>query len=192
MNSDVISPRDAFDRLRTGGGGDQVLLVDVRTPVEFAAVHADGAVLVPQGGVPDVVARLVSKGVRPTVYAICKTGARARNAVRQLRDAGYTEASCVEGGTDAWVAAGLPVIRGRAGVVSLERQVRMAAGTLVVSGTLLGWLVHPAFIGLAAFVGAGLVFAGATDWCGMGMVLAKLPWNRRGGETSAPVCDRQR
>ena len=69
---------------------------------------------------------------------------------------------------------------GRAGRKSiwLERQVRIAAGSLVVLGALLGWLVHPAFVGLSAFVGAGLVFAGVTDTCGMGMVLARMPWNR--------------
>jgi hypothetical protein len=65
-------------------------------------------------------------------------------------------------------------------VISLERQVRIGAGTLVLMGVVLGWWVHPAFFGLAAFVGAGLVFAGVTDWCGMGMALARMPWNRRG------------
>ncbi|MCW5559341.1 MAG: DUF2892 domain-containing protein, partial [Verrucomicrobiae bacterium] len=78
-----------------------------------------------------------------------------------------------------WEAAGLPVLRGTSRVISLERQVRIAAGTLVVTGTALGYFVHPGFYGLAAFVGAGLVFAGITDFCGMGLLLAKLPWNSR-------------
>jgi hypothetical protein len=64
-------------------------------------------------------------------------------------------------------------------VISLERQVRIGAGLLVLLGALLGWLVHPAFFALSAFIGAGLVFAGVTDWCGMGMLLAKMPWNNR-------------
>jgi rhodanese-related sulfurtransferase len=85
----------------------------------------------------------------------------------------------VEGGTVACAAAGLPVVRGRK-AVSLERQVRIAAGLLVVLGVALGWLVHPALVGLSAFVGAGLVFAGVTDTCGMGMLLARMPWNRSG------------
>jgi hypothetical protein len=75
----------------------------------------------------------------------------------------------------------LPVVRacvsGR-GTISLERQVRIAAGTLVLLGVALGWFVHVAFFGLSAFVGAGLIFAGVTDWCGMGMLLARMPWNR--------------
>ena len=83
----------------------------------------------------------------------------------------------VEGGTLACVEAGLPVVRGKK-AISLERQVRIAAGSLVLLGVLLGWFVHPAFIGLSAFVGAGLVFAGITDTCGMGMMLARMPWNQ--------------
>ena len=85
----------------------------------------------------------------------------------------------VEGGTEAWIAAGLPVSRGVAKVISLERQVRIVAGTLVLTGVLLAYFVHPAFVGISAFVGAGLIFAGVTDWCGMGLLLAKLPWNTR-------------
>ena len=83
---------------------------------------------------------------------------------------------CVEGGTAAWEQAGLSVVRERR-VMSLERQVRIAAGTLVLVGTGLGAFVHPLFLGIAAFVGAGLVFAGITDTCGMGLILAKMPWN---------------
>jgi hypothetical protein len=83
----------------------------------------------------------------------------------------------VEGGTDAWVAAGLPVVEGK-GSISIERQVRIAAGSLVVLGIVLSLLAHPLFIGLSAFVGCGLVFAGITDTCMMGMMLAKMPWNR--------------
>ena len=88
----------------------------------------------------------------------------------------------VEGGTTAWSAAGLPVVRGRK-TISLERQVRIAAGSLVFAGTLLGAMVNPLFLIIPGFVGAGLVFAGVTDTCGMAMMLAKMPWNQRGGAT---------
>ena len=89
---------------------------------------------------------------------------------------GYDVAS-VEGGTSAWDADGLPVVRGRKSM-SLERQVRIAAGTLVLSGVVLGFAIHPGFFGLSGFVGAGLIFAGITDTCAMGMMIAKMPWNR--------------
>jgi hypothetical protein len=82
----------------------------------------------------------------------------------------------IEGGTLACVEAGLPVVRGKK-AISLERQVRIAAGSLVLLGAALSF-VHLAFIGLSAFVGAGLVFAGITDTCGMGMMLARMPWNQ--------------
>jgi hypothetical protein len=86
----------------------------------------------------------------------------------------------VQGGVQAWEAAGLPLNRGRK-TLSLERQVRIIAGALVVVGAVLGYLVHPAWVGLSGFVGAGLVFAGITDTCGMAMVLARMPWNQRSG-----------
>ena len=84
----------------------------------------------------------------------------------------------MEGGTQAWVAAGLPAVKGSKSAISIERQVRIGAGILVLTGIILGFLFHPAFFALSAFIGAGLVFAGVTDWCGMGLLLAKAPWNR--------------
>ena len=111
------------------------------------------------------------------MYVICRSGSRGRQACEKFLAAGFTDVANVEGGTQACVEAGLPVVRGKK-AISLERQVRIAAGSLVLLGVLLGWLVHPAFLGLSAFVGAGLVFAGVTDTCGMGMMLARMPWNQ--------------
>lgn len=113
------------------------------------------------------------------VYLICRTGRRAAKAAEKLAAEGFDQGVVVEGGIAAWIAAGLPVERGEAKVISLERQVRIAAGVLVLAGVVLGHFVHPAFIGLSAFVGAGLVFAGISDWCGMALLLAKFPWNKR-------------
>ena len=96
---------------------------------------------------------------------------------QKLEDAGFEKVTNVEGGTSAWQSAGLPVIEGKRRM-SLERQVRIAAGSLVVIGAAIGQFVHPAGFGLSAFIGAGLVFAGVTDTCGMGMMIAKMPWNR--------------
>ena len=96
-----------------------------------------------------------------------------------LTKEGFTQPIVVTGGTLAWIDAGLPVTRGTAKVISLERQVRIVAGALVVTGVVLAQSVNHWFIGLSAFVGAGLVFAGITDFCGMGLLLARMPWNKR-------------
>ena len=160
--------------------GRAVDLIDVRTPVEYREVHAEDARPVPLDRLEPralMEARNGPKG--EPLYVICRSGSRGRQACEAFQAAGFTNVVNVEGGTLAWEQAGLPVVRGRK-AMSLERQVRIAAGSLVVLGTALGAFVHPAFLGLAAFVGAGLVFAGVTDTCGMGMMLARMPWNRHG------------
>jgi rhodanese-related sulfurtransferase len=160
--------------------GHAVELIDVRTPVEYREVHAGPARLVPLDSLdPDAIMRARSGSEGDPLYTICRTGGRGRQAAERLRAAGYTDVVNVEGGTLAWERAGLPVVRGLK-TMSLERQVRVAAGSLVVLGTGLGAFVHPAFLGLAAFVGAGLIFAGISDTCAMGMLLARMPWNRAG------------
>jgi rhodanese-related sulfurtransferase len=171
----TIAPAEASAVVGSGRG----TLVDVRTPPEFREVHAQGAQLVPLD-VLDRHAVEVARGANAgPVYLLCASGIRATKAAEKLRNAGLDEVVVVEGGTNAWVAAGLPVIRGRK-TISIERQVRIGAGSFVLAGTALGRFVHPAFYLLAAFVGAGLVFAGVSDICGLAIVLAKAPWNRSG------------
>lgn len=111
------------------------------------------------------------------LYVICRSGGRGQQACEKFTKAGFPNVVNVEGGTMACVEAGLPVVRGKKSI-SLERQVRIAAGSLVLLGAVLGWFVNTAFVGLSAFVGAGLVFAGIADTCGMGMILARMPWNQ--------------
>ena len=178
MNVVTISPRDLAAKQVAG---EPVELIDVRTPVEFREVHCAFARNVPLSDL-DPRAVMVDRGVTAgsPLYVICRSGGRGEQACAKFRAAGFPDAVNVEGGTLAWAACGLPVHRGRK-AVSLERQVRIAAGTLVLLGATLGLLVHPYFLGLSAFVGAGLVFAGVTDTCGMGLLLARMPWNRRGG-----------
>lgn len=158
-----------------GRDGPSVELIDVRTPTEFRAVHAVGARNVPLSDL-DPAAFAAARRPGP-LYVICQSGSRGRQACEKLLAAGLTDVVNVEGGTRAWVESGLPVNRGQ-GAISLERQVRIAAGLLVLVGAVLGYFVHPYLIGLSAFVGAGLVFAGVTDTCGMGLLLARMPWNR--------------
>jgi len=156
-----------------------LFMVDVRTPLEFSEVHATKAQNEPLDALhPKALFESGKLRKDKPVYLICRTGGRAAKAAEKFAAQGFDQGVVVEGGTEAWATAGLPVERGAAKAISLERQVRIAAGTLVLVGVLLAYFVHPAFIGLSAFVGAGLVFAGVTDWCGMGLLLAKLPWNR--------------
>jgi len=154
-------------------------LIDVRTAGEFAAVHATPARLVPLDRLDPAAVAASRRGAAGTpIYLICKSGKRAGMAAEKFAAAGI-EVAVIEGGTDAWIAAGLPVVRGK-GVISLERQVRIAAGLLVLTGVVLGLMVNVWFIGLSAFVGAGLTFAGVTDYCGMALVLGRMPWNKGG------------
>jgi len=154
-------------------------LLDVRSPGEFTAVHVPQARNIPLDQLDP--ALLDKRGIIPgqPLYLLCQGGGRATRAAELLSRAGYSQATVVEGGTAAWEKAGLPVTRGEGGVISLERQIRIAAGLLVTVGIALSLWVDPAFIFLAAFVGVGLIFSGVTDWCGLGLLLAKLPWNRR-------------
>lgn len=156
-----------------------VPLLDVRTPAEFAEIHVPGAVNVPLDQLtPAAVEQHFPSAATAPFYVLCRSGARATQAATQLIAAGIPHGVVVQGGTLAWKAAGFPVITGPRRVMSLERQVRIGAGSLVLLGLALGWWLHPAFLLLSAFVGAGLVFAGLTDWCGLGLLLAKAPWNR--------------
>ena len=111
------------------------------------------------------------------VHLLCASGQRATRAAEQLQNDLGHQLVIVEGGMNALKELGIDIAKGSGNIISLERQVRIAAGSLVVVGVILGLAVNPGFYGLSAFVGAGLVFAGITDSCGMGMVLARMPWN---------------
>jgi rhodanese-related sulfurtransferase len=160
--------------------GRPLNIIDVRTPAEFSRIHAVGARLMPLDELDPAAVAVQRGGEADPIYVICHSGGRSAKACERFGEAGITGVLSVEGGTEAWEKSGLPVERGIGPqVISLERQVRIGAGSLVVLGIALAWAIHPAFAVLSAFVGAGLVFAGITDYCGMGMLLGKMPWNRR-------------
>jgi rhodanese-related sulfurtransferase len=175
----TISPRQLHDRLQEG---EELHLLDVRTPAEYEEIHVPGAHLAPLDRLDATKLTSVNGFAKDQpLYIFCRSGNRAKQAAEKLEDSGYEQCRVVEGGTVAWVEAGLPVIRGASKVISLGRQVRIAAGAIVLTGVLLARLVNPVFIWFSGFVGAGLVFAGITDWCGIGILLAKMPWNQGGG-----------
>ena len=123
---------------------------------------------------------MASRGARAKepLYVICRSGGRSAQACKAFGNAGFENVVNVDGGTLAWIAAGLPVNRGTKKMISLERQVRIVAGLLIVAGTILAAAVNLWFLVIPGFVGAGLTFAGLSNTCGMGMILAKMPWNK--------------
>lgn len=177
----TLSPREASDLFQKG----DLVLLDVRSGVEHAEVHAVGAVHIPldQFDAADVLRRYPGK----TIACICKAGTRGGKAAQMLADAGCGNVINVAGGTDAWALAGLPVERNST-VIPLQRQVMIVAGSCVLAGTLLGYFVHPAFLILSGFFGAGLTFAGLSGFCGLALVLAKMPWNRKFNHCGGASC----
>ncbi len=171
----TISPRELAARQERGEVSE---LIDVRTPVEFREVHVAFARNEPLDRLdPQALMNARNGASQQPLYVICRSGNRANQACEKFVAAGFTNIVNVAGGTLAWEQAGLPVTRGKQ-AISLERQVRIAAGLLVLTGAALGYFVNLNWIGLSAFVGAGLVFSGITDTCGMGMLLARMPWNQ--------------
>jgi len=165
-------------RLAELDAAGEVDVIDVRTPAEFREVHVPMARNVPLDTLdPDSLMSQRNGAADRPLYVICNSGNRSTRACQKLQQAGFANIVNVDGGTQAWIDAGLEVVRGKK-TISLERQVRITAGSIVLASALLAMTVHPYFAAISAFVGAGLTFAGITDTCGMGMLLAKMPWNQ--------------
>lgn len=167
----TLTPSQVADRVGTG----RAVLIDVREADEFARRHIKGAFSRPLSGFEQ--AHLGLSPDRDVIFT-CRSGMRTTANYARLAARVDGEAYVLEGGLDAWTAAGLPVEQNRAAPLEMIRQVQIAAGLLVVAGVVFGVFVHPAFLGLAGFVGAGLIVAGVTGFCGMAKVLARAPWNR--------------
>lgn len=171
----AVTPQELLTQARAGRSP---MLIDVRTPVEFRELHVEFAHNIPLDRLdPAAIAAERAKAGEEPLYVICRSGSRGRSACERLIAAGVKNVVNVEGGTLACDTAGLPMVRGKK-AISLERQVRIAAGGLVLLGATLGYFVDVRWIGLSAFIGAGLIFAGITDTCGMAMFLARMPWNQ--------------
>lgn len=167
-----LSPADVAQRLQRG----DAVLIDIREPDEAARERIAQAASAPLSAFD--AAHLELPPGRDVVF-MCRTGNRTGVNCDRLAARIAGDAYVLEGGLEAWKAAGLPTLANRKAPLELMRQVQMAAGGLVLVGVGLGLWVHPAFWALAAFVGAGLFVAGATGFCGMARLLAVMPWNRR-------------
>lgn len=172
-----ISPAALQSLLESGPGGD---LIDVRTPAEYAGVHVRGAQLIPLDQLDPASLMRSKNSTVKNIYVLCESGGRATRAVEKFRKCGLDCAVLVEGGMQAWVAAGLPVERGAQRVLPLMRQVQVTVGIISATGAALALWVNPLFAIIPLITGCGLLFAGVTGFCGLALVLAKMPWNRAG------------
>ena len=167
MTLTKITPAEAQARIAEGAA-----LIDIRAADEHARSRIPGSRNIPLGNA-------LTLGDAPAVIYHCRSGMRTDANAAQLAAASPCQAYLLEGGIDAWRKAGLPVITDAKAPLEIMRQVQITAGLLVVAGVILSLTVSQAWIGLSAFVGAGLTFAGISGWCGMAKLLALMPWNRR-------------
>ncbi len=175
MSHKYINPQD----LMANKAADTCIL-DVRTTAEIKAAGLPDSLHIPLHELtPEHLQREIAKHGKngDCVYLLCQGGKRAQMAADKLQGKIDAELVVIDGGINAVKAANIPLTQGK-GVISLERQVRIAAGFLVLLGAVLGFQVSSHFFLLSGFVGAGLMFAGITDTCMMGMLLARMPWNR--------------
>jgi rhodanese-related sulfurtransferase len=163
---------------------EDFLYIDVRTPQEFEGVHISGARNIPLPDLHTYLEELKTLSHERPIKLVCRTQNRVKIAYEYLTNNGLTNCEILEGGITAWVDQGKPVIKGQQRI-SLEGQVRAIAGGLILIGVALGFTVHSGFFFLPAIIGAGLLHAGLTDSCLMGMLLSKLPMNRIGNSQSA-------
>ena len=175
MTLQTIDPARARLLLEEGA-----ILVDIREPDEFVRERIPDARNRPLSGLSTVPA-----GGAKAVIFHCRSGNRTQVNAQRLAAATDCQAYILEGGLDAWKKAGLPVAVDARQPLEIMRQVQIAAGSLVLLGVVLGTSVAPGFHGISAFVGAGLMFAGISGWCGMARILALMPWNRRAARPAA-------
>ena len=154
---------------------ESAVLIDVREPDEYIREHIPQARLVPLSGFNDE----DFPGEHDKIAIVhCRSGSRTQAAAATILQAGFAEVYQLKGGLQAWRKAGYPVNENRRAPISIMRQVQITAGGMVVLGIILALAVSPWFMALSAFVGAGLVFAGASGTCAMASILSRMPWNR--------------
>lgn len=162
----------------------EAVLIDVREPAEYWAQHIAEARLIPLSQLGT--AALPEHAGKKLVFQ-CQAGKRSDMACDKVTALGLeADIYSLHGGIAAWTAAGFPVQSSGRFFLPLDRQVQLTVGLCVLLGTILGYLAHPAFLLLAGLCGAGLTVAGATGFCGLALLLAKMPWNR--GETATASC----
>lgn len=170
----TVSPQD----FHQSNAKQNLVTIDLRTAAEVDSEYYSGCIDLPlQQLTAASLQQATACGEDTPIYLLCGSGMRAQKAAELLAGEIANPLFIISGGINALKAAGAPIEKGTGSVISLERQVRIAAGSLVLVGALIGTLITPLGYGLSAFVGAGLVFAGITDTCAMGLLIARMPWN---------------
>ena len=174
-NNPSVRPPELKSLLSTG-----CCLVDVREPVEHAEDHIDGAKLIPLGQLEKRIGEIDRNA---QVVVMCRSGKRGMEALGKLEGLGFHDVKNLEGGILAWKEAGHPVNTGGKKAIPLMQQVQLAIGLGVLTGAILALTVNPNWVLLCAFFGAGLTMAGSTGWCGLAILMSKMPWNRVAGQS---------
>lgn len=170
-----LSPAELKPLLSSG-----CCLVDVREPVEHAEEHIVGAKQIPLGQLEK---RCNEIDCSQPVVVVCRSGRRGEEAIRKLQEMGITDVRNLQGGMIAWKEAGLPVGTSGRKILPLMQQVQLTIGLGVLTGAALALTVNPLWAFLCAFFGAGLTLAGSTGWCGLAILMSKMPWNRVVGKS---------
>jgi len=167
------------------------VILDVREQDEFNAEHIPGSIHVPLSAFGHTAPGVLDDLSESRIVIMCRSGNRARLAHDQLHQLGYGDkvaVSVFDGGIREWKRQGKPMVIRKANHLPLMRQVQLGAGIMVLIGTGFGAFVNPWFLAISAFAGAGLSLAGATGFCGLAEVLARMPWNRTEPATREELC----
>ena len=180
MNNLTIISKEQFYNVQKQS--TNLVLIDVRSPMEYQIQHIKDSFNIPLDKIStESVESLLSEhklAHDESVYLICKSGKRSKMAQQKLEDSPGS-IICIDGGIDDMTDDNtIQFNEGSSRFLSLERQVRITVGALILNGFILGASVNPAFYSVTAFLGAGLIVSGITDWCGMGLMIAKMPWNK--------------
>lgn len=167
-----LDPKTVSERMKQGA----IALIDIREADEYAREHIEGSIPLPLSALDK--GQLTLETGQKAVFH-CRSGTRTETNCARLSAHVDGEAFVLQGGLNAWKAAGLPTAMDASAPLELARQTQIASGLLILTGTILGFAVHPGFWALAGFTGAGLFFAGVSGWCGMARLLGAMPWNRK-------------
>lgn len=175
INCNTIVKTVSPNHLKALLDNNDVSLIDVREPAEYRSKHIDGSILIPLSGISSE--KIPTKSSHIVLY--CQSGRRSLDGcLKLLSQDSFLDVASLDGGIVAWEQAGFSVKKNDSTILPLDRQTHLAAGLLAFSGTILGATVNPLFYIVPGFVGMGLMVAGITGWCGMALLLAKMPWNQ--------------